>query len=357
MSSSSTKYVFDWNELAFESKKPLKELNATFIAAPRHISPKRFTDLLKIYLKKGPVILGVAKEQYVQGFEGQPQFEMLTAQKVLPVVDVVDASNSPHKLYILQYFQRDLPHIIEKIPMRCCVLVNGSWKFSFHNGAAYSQLTKRGVPMEYVSPFVDEAEARKYGKAVSNKIGKKFSDNLELFPDLDDQDEHGLFVAWLAARLSFDYTYQTGAILVKKDKNGDLKYIAYGSNEVVPYETYALHHGSLREQHFSPTNDLNYYDTIHAEMQILVKVANERLSYANSTLYINLMPCPTCARVLAQTKIHEIVYMHDHSDGYAATLLEKAGKKVRRVHLSEEDMIDMERRIHERDEAPRISLP
>lgn len=338
-------YVYDWNELAFGSKKSLKDLNAIFIMAPREMSPKRFSEILKTYLPKAPVILGIAKESYVDGFEGQPQFAMLPAANVLPLVDTVHQSSSPHKLYILQYFQRDLPHILEKIPIRSCVLVNGSWKFAFHNSPAYAQLVRLGIAPEYISPFSDETEAKEYGKRMMAKLASIFTKDMKGFPFFEDDDEEDLFFAWLASRLSFDYTYQTGASLIKKVKQGKNRYLAHGFNEVVPYNTYALHHGSLREQHVSPTNDLNYYDTIHAEMQILVKVANSRLSYANTTLYINLMPCPTCARVLAQTKIKEIVYMYDHSDGYAARLLEKAGKKVRRVHLSEEDMIAMERRL------------
>lgn len=338
-------YVYDWNELAFGSKKSLKDLNAIFIMAPREMSSKRFSEILKTYLPKAPVILGIAKESYVDGFEGQPQFAMLPAANVLPLVDTVHQSSSPHKLYILQYFQRDLPHILEKIPIRSCVLVNGSWKFAFHNSPAYAQLVRLGIAPEYISPFSDETEAKEYGKAMSAKISKNFTKNMEQFPFLEEEDEERLFQSWVVARMSFDYTYQTGAVLFKNSSEAKGKYLGYGVNEVVPYDTYAMHYGSLREQHFSPTNDLNYYDTIHAEMQLLVKVANERKAYTGSTLYINLMPCPTCARVLAQTKIKEIVYMYDHSDGYAARLLEKAGKKVRRVHLSEEDMIAMERRL------------
>ena len=48
-------------------------------------------------------------------------------------------------------------------------------------------------------------------------------------------------------------------------------------------------------------------------------------------MFINLMPCPTCARMLAMTDIEEFVYSIDHSDGYAVKMLEAAGKKVRRV--------------------------
>jgi deoxycytidylate deaminase len=41
-------------------------------------------------------------------------------------------------------------------------------------------------------------------------------------------------------------------------------------NQVVPYETHAMHHGSLREKNFSPAKDQNFYDTVHAEMNALL---------------------------------------------------------------------------------------
>jgi deoxycytidylate deaminase len=50
-----------------------------------------------------------------------------------------------------------------------------------------------------------------------------------------------------------------------------------------------------------------------------------------SSLFINLLPCPTCARLLSQLPLGEVVYVEDHSDGYAVKILETSGKKVRRV--------------------------
>jgi hypothetical protein len=70
---------FDWNELAFGSKKTVNNLRATFIAAPREISAARFTQLVKEFLPKGNVVLGLAKEDHVSGFENQPQFKTLQA--------------------------------------------------------------------------------------------------------------------------------------------------------------------------------------------------------------------------------------------------------------------------------------
>src|SRR5580658_6014299 len=97
---------FDWSDLAFKSKKPLNNLEATFIIAPREISLARFKEIVKTYLQQGNLILGIAKEEYVLGFEDQPQFKMLRPDPLQKTLSLIN-ERSPHKIYTLEYFQRD----------------------------------------------------------------------------------------------------------------------------------------------------------------------------------------------------------------------------------------------------------
>lgn len=320
-------YAFEWSDMAFASKKPLQELNATFIVAPREVSIARFTTLVKAYLRKGNIILGISQESYVQGLEGQPQFRMLQAKTVRGVIAKVNAQGGfPHKIYTLAYFQRELPHLFEKLRFREVVLVNGSWYQSFHTLPAYYALIKNGAPYSMVSPFLDEAEARSYQAAVSPELEALLS-----APIAKTVSETAMMQAALdVAKFSFDYTFQTGAVLGKKTSRG-YTFLARAANDVVPYQTYAWHHGSSREQHFSPPGDLNYYDAIHAEMNLLVEAQRQNINVAKTTLFMSLLPCPTCARVLSRAAIGEVVYRLDHSDGYAVSLLTATGKLVRRL--------------------------
>nr|AIA17188.1 Cytidine and deoxycytidylate deaminase zinc-binding region [uncultured bacterium] len=114
-------------------------------------------------------------------------------------------------------------------------------------------------------------------------------------------------------------------------KNGKYKLLATTFNPVVPYQTYAMHHGASREINFSPPHDLNHYDTTHAEVELVIKAQKEKIDLKGTILFINLLPCPTCARMLSRTDIAEFVYVQDHSDGYAVKMLEASGKKVRRL--------------------------
>src|ERR1700712_2956118 len=115
---------FDWADLAFGSKKSVNELKATFVMAPRELSAARFTQLVKTYLPAGNIVLGLAKETHIDGFEGQPQFKALAGKTVVPVIGKVNASKSPHKIYTLHYAQREAPYLLEKLKFKHVVAVN-----------------------------------------------------------------------------------------------------------------------------------------------------------------------------------------------------------------------------------------
>lgn len=312
---------FNWSELAFGSKKPLDQLRAIFIPAPRELSAARFIQLIKTYLPQGNIILGLAQEEYIAGFEGQPQFKTLRRQTVQKIIDKVNAASPSRRIATLTYFQRDTKFILEKLDVKKVVLVNGSWKHIFHTLPAYYVLAKRQIPYATVSPFVSEEEARRF-------------DATTPLPPLPSG---GLFTAQemlqLAARAathSYDNGYQTGVTLGHK-KGRKYELLAATFNKVVPFQTYAWHYGPAREVNFSPMHDLNHYDTVHAEVEIVIAAQKQRIDLHGTTLFINLLPCPTCARMFSETDIPEFVYVEDHSDGYGVKMLELAGKKVKRI--------------------------
>jgi len=320
-----TNTIFDWSELAFESKKPLRELGATFIAAPRELSAKRFKQLVQTYLPKGDIVLGLAKESYIDGFADQPQFRTLQAADVQTVIDKVNTASPKHKIYTLGHFQRELPHILEKINFEKVVLVNGSWLYSFHTSSSYYILANQHIPYDMVSPFANEQEARDYEARIMPEI-----EALHPFKPGAYTEQEMLAQAGEVAKYSFDYAFQTGVALGKR--SGD-KYelLAWSYNRVVPFQTYAMHNGASREKNFSPPHDLNHYDAVHAEVELIVAAGKQRADLTGTTVFINLLPCPNCARMFMETDIAEFVYTEDHSNGYAVHMLEAAGKKVRRL--------------------------
>lgn len=315
-------YHFDWSDFAFSSKKPLKELEAIFVAAPRHLSGIRFKQLIKDYLPKANILLGISKEPYVLGLEHQPQFQMLALGDVAKIIAQVNQSKSKHKIYTLSYSQRDIAYIYQKLTFRQVLLINGSWYTAFHLRPDYYALSKTRTPFTMLSPFASENEAREYAASVP----------LGALPASGLFDERTLLnMVARAAAHSYDYGGYQLAAAVARPAGKKYQLLLSAHNQVVPYETYAMHHGSVRERNFSPMHDLNHYDTVHAEMAALVKAQKHGVDLKGTSLFINLLPCPHCARALALTDIAEIVYSQDHSEGYAVQLLEAVGKRVRRV--------------------------
>lgn len=316
------KYNYDWSNLAFGSKKPLSSLKATFIAAPRELSTTRFKQLVKEYLPKGNIILGIAKEESVDGFEGQPQFKMLQYETIQTIIEVVNKAAQPAKIYTLAYNQRETTYIFENLDFVRIVLVNGSWKYSFHTQTPFYTLVSRHLSYEMVSPFTDEAEARAYSEQKAKLIAAKHPFKHGLYTQ-----EQMLEQAIEVAKYSFDNSFQTGATLGRK-KGDEYELLAWTYNKVVPYQAFAMHHGASREKHFSPANDLNHYDAVHAEVELLITVAKQKIDLSGASLFINLLPCPTCARMLADTEIAEVIYTLDHSSSYASSLLSSVGKVI-----------------------------
>jgi len=312
---------FDWNELAFGSKKPLNDLNPIFILAPRHMSQTRLSQLIKAYLPQGNIVIGLAKEEYVLGLEGQPQFKMLQLADIQNLVEKVNKAGLKHKVATLSYFQRDGRFVLEKIRAKRVIAVNGSWHHLFHTHPEYFVLVTRNLPYEAVSPFASEQEARGYEATTT----------LLPVPQKGEfRPEEMLDIARQAATHSYDNGFQTGVALGRK-KGQKYELLATSFNKAVPFQTYALHYGPSREVNFSPMHDLNHYDTVHAEVMMIIKAQKEKIDLRGTTLFINLLPCPSCARMFTQTDIAEFVYREDHSDGYGVKMLEAAGKKVTRI--------------------------
>jgi deoxycytidylate deaminase len=317
-------YVFDWADLAFSSKKSVRDL--------------------KKYLHSGNIILGISKDKFVNGFEGQPQFQMLRLEGAIKtIIDRAHKSKRKFNIYTLEYFQRELPYIVEKIKFNRVILVNGSWQHVFHTSPTYYVLTTKKISYEMISPFIDEEEARNYEVVTDKKINNILDDpNLYRGHNSVYSEPELMQIANSTAKRSYDYSYQTGLVLAKQlPATAQYNAIVATFNQVVPFQTYAMLYGASREKYFSAPHDLNHYDTVHAEVSLLVKYIkylestdeNKRKvhSLVGTSLFINLMPCPACARMLSQTDIEEFIYSVDHSDGYALKLLEAAGKKVRRL--------------------------
>lgn len=309
--------TYDWNNLSERRKQELAKTLPIFVVGAREMSAARILDLANQLSTKSSVLWGCLKDEFIPGLEGSPQFRSL---------DVADLektlANIDNNIAILQYYQRDWGFINQELKFRAVIFINGSWHKMLHLRPEFWQVERQKYPYKLVSPFASEEEAIAYSKSKSFELKKlgQYSASKKY------NDEALMKLSLEVGKRSYDNMTQVGVVIAK---NG--KVMVTTHNVVMPYETYALHHGSAKEKHFSPVNDQNHYDTCHAEMVALLEAQKQGLVLKGTDLYISLLPCPACAKALALSDISRVVYQHDHSDGLGAQLLQAAGKKIERL--------------------------
>lgn len=299
----------DWNKISPKKIEELSKSKKIFLLASIDITESRIKKLNSLF--KDKLIWGIAKDEYILGLEDCEQFKTLKKSKLKLILK--DDFNS------IEYFQRDLIYILKQVEFSQILFVNGSWHTAIHNRAEFWQIINKKIPYKFISPFSNTKEAIDFAKKIEGNF-KSINTNKEY------SSIELLKLSIEESKKSFDWTFQVGAIISKNQK-----VLLSSFNKVVPYQSYSMHFGSLREQNFSQSGDLNNYDTIHAEANLIVMAGKQGVNLTGSTLVINLLPCPTCAKLIAESNIAEIIYSSDHSNGYAIKLLESYGKKVTRL--------------------------
>jgi dCMP deaminase len=313
-------YIFDWAKEVFNDKSELKKFRGTYLAPAKELSRSRFRQIVASHLARQDLLVGLAKEDFITGFENQDQFKTLKLETLQADIQKINAK-CKHRIYILKQFQRETKDILERFEFDQVLLVNGSWQRSFHLRPEYYALAKKSAKFSLISPFSSEVEALDFASRHSFRTPKTELANETEILDLARQ----------VARHSFDNSGQVGAVLAKKLKANSYQTLSLACNRVVPYPTYAWHKGLIRERHFSPPGDTAYYDTVHAEVGAILQALTQKSAIKDTTLFVTVMPCPHCARIIASLPIKEVVYEVDYPDKYAHELLVKSGKKIRRI--------------------------
>lgn len=324
-----------------------------FILAPRQLNPRRCLQLTRQLLAKlssanqpRMIVWGASLQPHVAGLTDCPQFRTTSAQDLAAALaDLTPADQ--HLIRIINYQPDAELDLVKFLQPKIVIGINGSWHLAFHYRPLYHWLTDTHTQYKLISPFENEAEAR----AVSAQLAA----SLPALPTTQTAVGQSYTLAQLFtlakqfADQSFDYTFQTGAVLArpanfaaKRPANfasnqplntADLsrqpwQFLLGANNRVVPYLTYAWHHGASKETHLGPHQDLNYFDTNHAEVELILTALEKNLDLTGSSLIINLLPCPTCARMLTRTPITQVFYQLDHSAGAAHQILTASHKQV-----------------------------
>ena len=135
-------------------------------------------------------------------------------------------------------------------------------------------------------------------------------------PDQKKLDEAYMDIAQSWAKMSYVKRKQVGCIITNEDQ-----IISDGYN--------GTPHGFDNNCEFESRYG---YETkpevLHAESNAITKLAKGTQSSIDSTVYVTLMPCFDCAKLMIQSGIKRVVYLEEYRLTNGVDLLKKAGIEV-----------------------------
>jgi dCMP deaminase len=123
-----------------------------------------------------------------------------------------------------------------------------------------------------------------------------------------------------------------GAIIVK-----DNRILTTGYNGVPTGMRYCGEVGCLRDQLGVPSGQRQEICRgLHAEQNAIIQAARYGIDIRGAKIYLTTQPCITCAKMLINVGITEIIYENSYPDELATAMLDEAGITHRQFAAPEE---------------------
>ncbi|MCS7259148.1 MAG: cytidine/deoxycytidylate deaminase family protein [candidate division WOR-3 bacterium] len=137
-------------------------------------------------------------------------------------------------------------------------------------------------------------------------------------------DEYFLKIAGVVAERSTCMRRKVGAVLVR-----DKRILATGYNGAPRGLLHCAQVGCLRKKlKIKPGERIEICRGIHAEQNVLVQAAFFGIPVEGATLYTTHSPCVSCAKLLINAGVKEIVIKNKYPDKLAKSLLKEANIKI-----------------------------
>lgn len=138
-------------------------------------------------------------------------------------------------------------------------------------------------------------------------------------------------IAQLVAERSTCIRRKVGAVIVR-----DKHILTTGYNGAPKGLAHCTEAGCLREELGIPSGErVEICRGIHAEQNALVQAARFGISLQGGTLYSSTQPCVTCAKLLINAGIVEIIYLEGYADKLGTRMLAEAGVVLEQLTLEE----------------------
>ena len=131
-------------------------------------------------------------------------------------------------------------------------------------------------------------------------------------------------IAERIAELSYAQRLKVGAVIVK-----DHRILSYGYNGTpAGFDNTCELPPNL--PHIDPSG-VTKPEVIHAEQNALMKVARSHDSTEGATMFITHSPCVDCAKLILQSGVREVYFIHAYRNDAGLKVLEAGGVVLHRV--------------------------
>lgn len=138
-------------------------------------------------------------------------------------------------------------------------------------------------------------------------------------------DEYFMKLAHEVATRTTCLRRAVGAVIVK-----DRRILATGYNGVPSGMRHCAETGCLRQQLGIPSGQRQEICRgLHAEQNAIIQAARYGINITGSVIYVTNQPCITCAKMLINAGIEEIIYQNPYPDELAMSLIKESGIKIR----------------------------
>jgi len=132
-------------------------------------------------------------------------------------------------------------------------------------------------------------------------------------------DETFLKIAETIAERSTCTRKKVGAVMAR-----DNRIIGVGYNGSLPSQPHCLDDGCL----IVPGMGAGCQRTQHAELNLICFLAKNGISTDNTTLYLTLSPCYSCAKSVIMSGVKRVIYLEDYRDHSGIDLLKENNVEV-----------------------------
>ncbi|MHB8584502.1 MAG: deoxycytidylate deaminase [Thermoplasmatota archaeon] len=141
-----------------------------------------------------------------------------------------------------------------------------------------------------------------------------------------DWETYFMEMARLAAKRSSCHRRAVGAVIAREHH-----VLATGYNGNPAGSRHCAEIGCIREMLNVPSGQHHELCTgLHAEQNAIIQAAKFGVSIDGSVLYTTTFPCVTCAKMILNVGIQEVVYEEGYPDELGRWMLARSGMRVRR---------------------------